>query len=128
MSSTTRYFNKSRRTYLLRNEDRTATMTVHPLTFADIPASFHGDITFRTALKSGALEKILSAKQGAAAENKAHEGGKGGSKGGKGGSKGENKGANPDEGGKGEDGNANATTPAPEDGSQSQQGNPGSET
>lgn len=119
MSSTTRFFNRSRRTYLLRNEDRTATMTVPPLTFADIPASFHGDITFRIALKSGALEKILSAKQGAAAENKAHEGGKAGSKGGKGSGKGENKGVNPDEGG---------TTPAPEDGSQNQQGNPGSES
>ena len=67
-----RVFNHNR-TYRLETQDagRTEYFMLRPLSFADVPEKFTGDITFRLAVKAGEIEVFETTKQGEAIEAKA---------------------------------------------------------
>lgn len=69
-------FNNSNTTFLLTADDGSQ-KRVPCKTFSDIEDKFKGDITFRMAMAANAFTVFDTAKQGDAAEKKAHSKGNG---------------------------------------------------
>ena len=65
----------NKRTYRLECNDGTKTevFILRPMSFADVPERFTGDITFRLAVKAGEIQVFETKKQGETIEAKAAE-------------------------------------------------------
>ena len=68
-----RVFNKKWKRRLEANGDSKDFIILDAYAFADVPEKYTGDITFQKGAEAGDIEVIITAKQGEAAEAKAHE-------------------------------------------------------